>query len=346
MKIEGVEIFSVGTWNEDAFSISDLEEMVRAFNENAVGARPHLKLGHDPKQVVGKALMKTEGLPALGWVEKLYVRGEKLVADFADIPEKLFALIQKRGYRKVSSEIFFNITIGDEKYKRMLGAVALLGAETPGVMNLADILASYKSTFKKYDKMQVYETELKTSSTKGKRMEKTEAEIRLELDNEKLSKETAELKEFKAKAEKEKADADKELADLKTFKAQAEKEKIELEAQAEVARVESFTTTLVADKLCTPAMKPLIAALLGETKKSYSVKIKNEEKSVSKEELLKETLKLFKAASEVNFEESSSAGKKDGEKKEDEIDAKAKEYAKKHSVTYGQAVKAVLSEQA
>ncbi|MBK8260135.1 MAG: hypothetical protein IPK80_02220 [Nannocystis sp.] len=347
--IKGVEIFSAGTWNGDAYTVEDLNEMVRAFTENSVGARPHLKIGHDPKQKVAKELMQSDGMPALGWIEKLYVQGEKLVADFSDVPDKLFSLVQKKAYRKVSSEIFHNIKIGEKKYKKMLAAVALLGADMPGVMNLKDIMSSYSGTFgvgDGYDKLSVYEidfiSESKENQKQGDKMEKTALEIRLELEKELVEKENAELKEFKAQAEKVKADADKELADLKEFKAKAEKEKVELLAQAEEARVEAFATSLVTDKLATPAMKPLVVAILGAEKKEYSVKLADKEIKISKEDLLKETLKLFKAASEVNFEESSSFAMDGAKGKEDEMDKKAKAYMAENKCSYGQALKAVM----
>lgn len=345
--IKGVEIFSAGTWNGDAYTVEDLNEMVRAFTENSVGARPHLKIGHDPKQKVAKELMQSDGMPALGWIEKLYVQGEKLIADFSDVPDKVFSLVQKKAYRKVSSEIFHNIKIGEKKYKKMLAAVALLGADMPGVMNLSDIMSSYSGAFGDgYDKLSVYEidfiSESKENQRQGEQMEKTANEIKLELEKERAEKENAELKEFKAQAEKEKVDAEKELADLKEFKAKAEKEKLELLAQAEEARVEAFATSLVTDKLASPAMKPLVVALLGADKKEYSVKVQDKETKLSKEDLLKETLKLFKAASEVNFEESSSFAMDSVKGKEDEMDKKAKAYMAEHKCSYGQALKAVI----
>jgi hypothetical protein len=376
--IRGVEIFSAGTWNDDKYTTDDLHEMVRAFNENAMGARPHLKLGHDPEQIFAEALLgkkPTDGAPAAGWIERLYVRGEKLVADFCDIPDKLFAMINEKFYRKVSSEIFHNIQIGEKKYSKMLAAVALLGADNPGVMNLSDIMSQYRQgrsltprhgVFRvngvefKSSNFSINEIEFKSNSTtkstfEGDDVMKTEAEIRAEvraeIEKENAAKEAAALKEFKAQATREKEEADaakaaveKENAELKEFKAAAEKEKAALLAEKETARLEAFTTSLVADRLCTPAMKPLVAALLGPEKKEYSVKTKDKETKLSKEELLKETLKLFKAASEVNFDESSSTGDEGKKDRETELDTRAKAYATKHNVSYGQALKAVIAE--
>src|SRR4051812_43298465 len=91
-----VEDFLSGDWNGDTYTASDINEMVRAFTENEVGARPRLKLGHDPKQKVAKELLKTDGQPAVGWIEKLYAKGDKLLADFSDVHEKVYSAIQKK----------------------------------------------------------------------------------------------------------------------------------------------------------------------------------------------------------------------------------------------------------
>lgn len=350
-KIQGVEIFSVGNWNGDDYTHDDLYEMVRAFDDNKVGARPHLKLGHDDKQ----ELIQRDGMPAAGWIEKLYVVGDKLVADFSDIPKKIFELITSKAYRKVSSEIYWNIKVGEKAYKKMLAAVALLGADNPGVMNLNDILAMYKKKYgSEYDKLTVdnkLEFEIDQANLKGAIMAKTESEIKLEID---LQAKEAELKTYNQKladAEKAQADKDAEITELKKFRAdaeakaeQAEKEKQELLANAEKAKLEKFVTELKADKLCTPAMAPLITELLGPEKKEYSLKgTDDKEVKHTKESLLKEALKLYKAAAEVNFEESSTEGDANSKNdNDDEIDKKAKEYMSKHEgVSYGQAVKIV-----
>lgn len=340
---KGVEIFSVGNWNGDDYTIADLQEMVRAFEETKSGAQPHLKLGHDPKQ----KLLQEDGLPAAGWVDRLYIKGEKLMADFVDIPKKIWELMENRAYKKVSSEIFWNINIGEKTYKRMLAAVALLGADTPGVMNLSDILSMYS---KQATDLKIYKAlELNDSGSKQKggfMPEQTEKEIKLQYDLEKSESELKAATEKLNAVEAEQKAKDQELEDLKKFKAQAVAEQAKLVAEAKAAQIKAFVATLKSDKLCTPAMEQLVTELLGDDKKEYSVKISEKETKLSKEELLKETLKLFAAAKDVNFDENSSAGKED--KKDDkhsEMDKKAKEYMDKNKCSYSVALKAVMRDQ-
>jgi hypothetical protein len=344
---KGVEIFSVGKWNGDEYTHDDLNEMVKAFEETKQGAQPYLKLGHDPKQ----KLVQEDGLPAAGWIEKMYIVGDKLVADFCDIPKKIYDLIEMKAYKKVSCEIFWNLKIGSKTYKRMVAAVALLGANTPGVMNLSDIMAMYKSVGKDCDDIKAYDNALEFSDSeiknlKGGKMEKTEKEVKLEYDLQKTESELKATNEKLSEAEKLQAAKDKEIADLKKFKADAEAKEQQLLADAKAANLKTFVGELKAEKLCTPSMEPLVTQLLGDEKKEYSVKIQEKEQKLSKEQLFKETLKLFKAASEVNFEESSEQGEEKTEQKNYEnMDKKAKEYMEKNGCSYGQAMKAVMKEQ-
>jgi hypothetical protein len=137
--INSVEVFSAGEWNKDKYDITDLQSIVSAFESLKTGLRPYIKLGHDNEQ----KLAKSSGLPSVGWVERLYIRGEKLFADLNYIPKKVYELIKSKAYRKVSCEIYWDLDVNGIKYPRVLGAIALLGAESPGVMNLADILGNY-----------------------------------------------------------------------------------------------------------------------------------------------------------------------------------------------------------
>lgn len=340
--IPGVEVFSVGTWNGDEYTHDDLREMVRAFNETKQHVKPFLKLGHDEEQ----KLVQSDGLPSAGWIERLYVLGDKLVADFVDIPKKIHDLIVSKAYRKVSSEIYWNLKVQDKTYGKFLSAVALLGADTPGVMNLNDILAMYKKMGKDglkiyYNDAIVKDLEIDNTKKRNSKMSKTESEIKLEIELQDKQKEVTELSQKVEQTGAELKVTLEELASLKQFKIEADKKALELEAEAKRLGLEKIVTELQSEKLITPAMKPYVLALLGEEKKKYSIELKDK-KSVefSKEEILKETLKLFKVASEVNFTESSEDAK--GEAQGDvETDKQIREYAEKHKVTYAQAYKAI-----
>ncbi len=127
------EIFRVGTWNGQSFTEDDLEGIARSFRElNDIHHVP-LKFGHDDDQPI------TSGQPAIGWISKVYVKGQKLLADFANVPNVVFDAIQSKLYRTVSVELLKNVTINGMKHANVLDAVALLGATQPAVSGLDDL---------------------------------------------------------------------------------------------------------------------------------------------------------------------------------------------------------------
>jgi hypothetical protein len=337
--IKGVEIFSTGEWNGEKFSQEHLNDLVKNFEATKSGVRPYLKLGHDKDQ----KLLQKDGLPAAGWVDKIYLKGDKLVADFVDIPKKVFQLIKAGAYKKVSCEMFFNVKIKEQKFAHLLTAVSLLGADTPAVMNLNDIHALYFGDEKHEPKC--YELEFKFDEQGVNKMSKSENEIKLELELETKEAAFTAEKEKAEKLAKEKETLDKELEQLRQFKADAEKKAVEDAIKLREEQVKAFTTELVSEKLSTPAMKPLIAELLSD-KKEFSHKIGDKELK-SKEDLLKETLKLFAAAKEVNFEESTQddkEAKKFAADKEKEQDGKIKKLMAEKKMSYKQAYNEIMKE--
>lgn len=136
----GVPIFDVGTWNGATYTVADLDAMVAAFDALKGTLDPPMKLGHSEHQ----RLLQEDGYPAAGWIEKLYRRGTQLVADITHVPRQVAELIRAGGYRKVSSEIWFDADVGGQKYPRVLAAVALLGEELPAVSTLGDVVALYR----------------------------------------------------------------------------------------------------------------------------------------------------------------------------------------------------------
>ena len=138
--IDSVEIFAVGTWNKRHFSEHDLDEMVRAFMETKSALKPYVKLGHGEDQGV----LRNSELPAAGWIENLHRVGKKLIADLKRVPSKIAALIRSGGFRTRSAEIYKDFEHGGNCYPWALKALALLGADTPAVDNLDDIVALYE----------------------------------------------------------------------------------------------------------------------------------------------------------------------------------------------------------
>ena len=354
--IQGVEIFSAGTWNGDKYTVEDIDEMIRAYNENRATVKPSLKLGHDDDQ----KLLQKDGYPAAGWISNLYRIGEKLIADFVEIPSKVAELIKQKAYRKVSSEIFWDIAINGRTYKRMLSKVALLGEDMPAVTTLDDMLALYGAKVTKADRVGAYATnkeglilkeyEMTPDQESGAKetddMSKSEAEIKLEY----------ELKEAREKAdvaakEKEKLTADlaakskleEENAELRKFKQEADARAVKAEKDAEQSRLDSFVTGLEKDGLVSPAMKPYIQAVLGEDKKEYAF----QDKKLSKGDIVREILKLHSAMNDVNFDESSrrDSGDSKSKSKDSALEAKITKYAQDNKCSWGQAYRVVMKQE-
>lgn len=354
--IRNVEIFSVGTWNGDEWTVEDLDKIVDAYNETKGTFKPYLKIGHNEEQELAKEIAERDGQPAIGWISNLYRLDDKLYADFEDVPRTLFNLINKKAYRKVSVEIYLDVKIKDEKFKYMLGAVSLLGADTPAVMNLDDILSMYG--LKGCESIKVFaenKNEFKVKSysfansnfMEEDRMPKTEKEIELEaqLKQEQKEKEAleAKLKKFSSDQESSKS----ELEQLKAKLEEAEKKAHASEAKAREVELDKQVDDLLNEKLITKGMRPYVRALLGEeTKdvsgvKKYSFKsAEDKDVELTKAELIKEIAKLYSKASDVNFDENS----EDGDKKqgnglsEKEVEA----YSKEKKISFSEAYRELL----
>ncbi len=138
-----MEVFSVGLWNGDRYTITDLEAMVESFGR--VGFQPVLKVGHEKKQEDPAVSQRAFGAPALGFAQELKIEGGKLLAKFTGVPKKLSKLLGK-SYKRVSAEIFWDYVDGATgiTYPKVLKAVALLGDAIPAVTNLKEIEALYQ----------------------------------------------------------------------------------------------------------------------------------------------------------------------------------------------------------
>jgi hypothetical protein len=127
------EIFATGIWNQMAFDEADLDDIVANFEKLKDTHKVPLKFGHNKEQKI------TDGQPAIGWVSRIFKIGNKLFADFSDLPRTVYEAIKNKLYRTVSIELLFNVNSDGKKFNHVLDAVALLGADHPAVSSLADL---------------------------------------------------------------------------------------------------------------------------------------------------------------------------------------------------------------
>lgn len=335
--INGVEIFATGEWNGQKFGETDIDQIVSSFEQIGSSMKPYLKLGHDSKQ----NLIQNEGLPSMGWVKNLKRIGGKLVADFRAVPQKIYDLITKGAYRRVSSEMYVDYKLGEATYPKVLKAVALLGGDTPAVKTLDDILAlgfndANEVTFVKeneieYECIQINHTEVDEMSDAIKVLqEKHEQEVKKFEEQAKTLGE--QVKEFTEAIEGKDAEikqlketGEKQFTELE--KIRTEKEEGELEAQ-----VEKFAE----EKKILPAQKEKVKNMLKNAKT-------DEEKKDIQEFLDAQTISL-------NTDSQSNTGKPgsdntggddpDGSK----LDTRVKKYMEEHKgITYGVAYRKVAS---
>lgn len=140
---------SDGTKKTVTYTEQDLKDIEQNTNSLLTSGthNPPLKLGHNEEQPMMQGGL--DGLPALGWIEKVYVVGNQLFGDLANVPKLVNDLIQNRAYRKISSEISSVMSLGDgTKINKVLRAVALLGADIPVIKGMGDIINLYSEQLK------------------------------------------------------------------------------------------------------------------------------------------------------------------------------------------------------
>jgi len=131
-ELKGREIFATGSFNGFTFDESDLDDIIANF-EALPNFKVPLKFGHDADH--------NDGQPAIGWVSRIFKQGNKLLADFVDIPTVVYEAIKARLYRTISVEVLLNAKIDGQRFDHVLDAVALLGADRPAVGTLSDLNA-------------------------------------------------------------------------------------------------------------------------------------------------------------------------------------------------------------
>lgn len=137
--LRGVEIFEIGNHRGKDYTPEDRDDMVRNFRQFCTGQKPGFAvpavLGHEE----GQDLLDRSDLPAAGWMTDLYSDGDKILADFDDVPDEVAKLIRAKRYRTCSAEIYDEPPEGIPGKGKMLRRVAFLGGDIPQLKNLRDI---------------------------------------------------------------------------------------------------------------------------------------------------------------------------------------------------------------
>lgn len=343
--ISGVEIFSIGTWNGDGYSSTDLDAMAESFSALGDKLKPYLKLGHGE----GQGLLKSDELPAAGWVKGVRRMGNKLVADFVGVPRKIYQLLKAGAYKRLSVEIYPRLKVDGKEYRNALKAVALLGGETPAVQNLNDILALYAAcgpvaAFSNNEDgaaVKVYEYNPALAGENGDKtmndLEAAKARIAA-LEKENADLKSGELKKFADENKSLKAEAAESAKTIKAEKdrADAAEAKVKEYADAAEAReIESAVSDLIAKKKIAPAQKEAVSAMLKGAKSQVNkFSVGGKEKSMS--EIVKE---FFSAAPDLDLNTDTES--EAGEKLNLDLAAEAKKYADANKVSFDDALIAV-----
>jgi len=202
--VEGVEIFASGSWTdsqgeEREWTEQDLDKLLKNFRidsedhpipvkvghtDDTFNARVADELGIPPTLLVGD---EGQGAPRLGRILELRKDGDRILADFTDVPEPITNMIEAGMFNAVSVEI--DMPDDDDPH---LSGVAILGAELPAISSLAaldtaNIFTSNKAT-QKWVTLQFPSRGLKWKENRG-----TQDGEPIQVDPEELAAEFAEI---------------------------------------------------------------------------------------------------------------------------------------------------------
>ncbi len=269
-----VEILRAGTWYGNGcpkdgckFGVDDLHDMVTNFNAIKDEHSVVLKRGHSTD--VGDI--------ALGWVDSLWVEGDRLLGRFVSVPKVVREAINKKLFRKVSIEAMRNVVFAGKKLKGwVLDAVALLGAEIPAVSGLKDLGTYLASRSLEHGAVATFTIDVNDDEQEHTMDEETKKRLdaldaKLAVSDDKIKLVTAENETLKAANAK----LTKEAADRVTVE---RKTKIDFNR----AKVTGILEQAVKDRLILPAQRETFSKLLKTTddEAMFTVSVEDVEKLI------------------------------------------------------------------
>lgn len=316
--ISNLEIFGAGMHNAQTGKVSitekDLDDIVDAFNalsgSNLV--KPHLKLGHTDAQ---KWFGQKDGIPALGWIEKVWRNGKKLIANVKDVPSALIDLISQGRYHNVSAEVYMdaNIEYEGKKFNRVLSAVSLLGVEMPAVKDLAGLAQALFQTGPIHQFSEANPTELNKENIGMFTQEQVDSLIKAAV--------TKAIDEAKQEFSTEVADLKTKLEVSDKAREASAKELDTVMASAAQAEAKALVDTAIKDGKLLPKQRDFALAVLGN--KDNKLKFGDGEKSTAA--LFKEFLDAQGKVTDLEEKGSGKNKKVEFSNAADELDHRAKE---------------------
>lgn len=340
--LKGREVFRAGTHNGDKYTVADLDGMVSAFKE--LDFTPAIKIGHTQS-----------GSEAYGYVENLHRTGDRLIADFTHMDDVTKEKIETRKLGRVSGEVYFNFKRDGKIYPRVLGAVALLGHEIPGVSSLKPLYADYVQMLENESDFKTYEYEVPTGEENRGNAEYTQQEeIRMAKTLEEMEKALAASQKLIQEQEAKLKTYGSEEAAMKKY----EQDNAVLRNQVNSLREQSDKRA-IAEKVAAvkiPALRDSFATLYSmaicrDTKVKHYSSVDKKESEVNLSEVLDQmVVHLNTKISGITKVYSIHDAPEDKPIVEDkvaagnELDRLAKAYSLEHKVDYAAAITAVSRE--
>lgn len=258
VNIGDIEIFETGTWKGQTYTKDDIDNFIENFNNKI--AEPYITIDHS-KNATGQFKDALQAM-ALGFVEKLERRGNKLIAWFKQVPKTIADLIEAGALKKRSIEFYRNHIANGKLYKNVLQGVTFHGANgLPEVNTLSDYLSLYKSNFQTMNKSQDNLVSI-TIEDKKEVIKMAEIELKKDEYQELLKKSSQvdvlqnELNTFKSEFDKIKVDLKKIKDENETLKEEHEtfekRKKEELKKEAD-----DYISKKVNDGYITPSSKEM-----------------------------------------------------------------------------------------
>lgn len=334
------EIFAVGEHNGDTYTLKDLKDMVKNFK--AMDFKPAIKMGHyqDDNQ-------------SYGYVDSVSISGNKIVATLSFIEKETYDAIVDKKYNRVSAEVYFNFKRNGKVYNKVIGALALLGHEIPGVAGLAPL---YEIKDTDFETMSSYDFDIIENTVHTNSDGDSDAGIGNNNGDDNMS--TEELKllkqqnaDLQTKVDKLVFDADSNGDTAKEYETKLKASNDELEKLK--LKMLSKEADDLSNTLIIPAMRNQFKALYehalsnDETKvKIYSAESKKDEE-LSLTEVLDSMVKYFNDKAKVIFNEYAESNNDRSEGYDDpiaEADKRIKKYmADNNTDDYSAAQKAVFA---